>query len=106
MPISLNSLKNDKRAISGEYFGDTFNVTYRPSGLTPAVESELQESANNDVLMGILCELIEKWDILDEAGDPLPIEIDVMRQLPSALLGHIIQACREDMAPKAKPARR
>lgn len=106
MPIKVSNLKNNKRTVTGEYFGDTFEVVYRPNGLTPTIEDELREAASNKVLVEKICGLIVQWDVLGEDGKPLPIKPDVLKDIDSALLVAIIGACREDMAPKVKSAAR
>ena len=106
MPIKLSDLQNDKRSITADYAGDECKFTYRPGALTPAVESAIREAENNDVLVDTLCSMIVAWAVEGEDGDPLPITPDVLQALPSAFLGALLQACREDMIPKAKNGRR
>lgn len=115
MPISLSNLKNDKRTVSGEYFGDTFQVTYKPSEYTLDVEASLQnpgkdeegnDQSSNDILIDTLCKMVTAWDVLGETGEPLPIDPVVLRRLPVSLLSHMMQTMREDMTPKAKSVRR
>jgi hypothetical protein len=106
MPISLSHMKNDKRTLTVHYFGDECNVTYRPSALTPVTENALRDAEDNTTLIDTLAEMIVAWDVLDEEGKPLPIEADVLNQLPNAFLGHVLQACREDMLPKSRNGRR
>lgn len=109
MPISLNHIKNDKRSIAIDYNGDTLNLTYKPSELTPAIEAEIREEAlegRNDRLIETVCKMVIQWDLLDEAGEPLPLEPEIVRDLPSAFLYAIQQGCREDMIPKSKSGRK
>lgn len=106
MPISLSHIKNDKHTITVHYFGDECRVTYKPSALTPMVENALREAEDNSVLIDTLCEMITDWEVLDEQNAPLPIEPDVLNTLPNALLGAILQGCREDMLPKSRNGRR
>ena len=106
MPINLSNIKNDKRTITAHYFGDECSVTYRPSELTPTVETQIRDAEDNTVLVDTLCKLIVAWEVMGEGDEPLPIVPDVLNALPSALLGAILQACREDMLPKSKSGRR
>lgn len=106
MPINLNHIKNDKRTISFQYFGEEGKVTYRPGALTPMVENALRDAEDNTVLIDTLCDMITDWEVVDEAGEKVPIEADVLNGLSNALLGAILQACREDMLPKSKNGRR
>jgi hypothetical protein len=106
MPINLSNLKNDKRTVTAHYFGDECGVTYRPSELTPTVESAIRDAEGNTVLVDTLCKLIVAWEVMGDDGQPLPIEPDTLGNLPSAFLGAILQACRDDMLPKSKNGRR
>ena len=107
MPIELNQLKANTRAIIVPYFGDSVTLTYRPSVLTPNRESEIKAAASegdNSAMLEAISELVVEWDMLLD-GKPLPHTVDVLRELPSALLTAIFQGIGEDMAPKAKNAR-
>lgn len=109
MPINLNHLKNDKRTITVDYFGDSVNIVYRPSVLTPAAEAKIRdenESGDNKVFLQTLCDLFVEWDVLDEKNEPLPIVPDIMNELPTSFLTHLLQGCREDMIPKPRNGRR
>ena len=106
MPLNLANIKNDKRTVTIKYFGDDCQVTYKPSVLTPTIEDELRASDDTHALIDVLCEMITAWEVEDEEGAPLPITPDVMGNLPNALLGAIMQGCREDMIPKARSGRR
>ena len=104
MPISLNHLKNDKRTITADYFGDPVNLVYKPSELTPTVEAEIRD--NDQSVVKVFCKLIVNWDVVDEKGEELPITEEVVGEMPSAFLNALIYACRDDMIPKVKSGRR
>ncbi len=105
MPISLNHLRNDKRNITASYFGDTVDISYKPSELTPTVEDEIRENDQGTVVK-IFCKLITKWDVVDENGEELPVTPEVVGDMPSAFLNALIFACRDDMIPKARNGQR
>lgn len=110
MPISQANLKNNKRTVTGEYYGETFTVTYKPSEYTLAVQSGIDnpdtDETSNEKLINLLTNMLTAWDVLDEKGDPLPITPEILADLPVALLGAIQMCCREDMTPKARNGRR
>lgn len=106
MPLNLANIKNDKRTVTINYFGEECQVTYKPSVLTPTVEDELRAAEDTGALIETLCDMITAWEVVGENGEPLPIAPEVMGGLPNALLGAIMQGCREDMIPKAKSGRK
>jgi hypothetical protein len=111
--INLNTIQNNKRTIEAEYFGDKFSVTYK----TPAKEQSIKDSSekgDTGALIDTLCEMLTYWDVYqvepdaarNEPGTTLPITPATLGNLPSAFLGAILTACREDMIPKAKNGRK
>jgi len=125
MPIDVSEITSVLRSIKVDYFGKFLTVTYKPDGMTPVKEAELarlqreaEEHRNGDgedtqaVLAGNaeqlaerLAELLVSWDItLNDKPFP-PIKENLMT-MPNALLGHIVTAIGEDLAPKPRSARR
>jgi hypothetical protein len=108
MPLNLANIRNNTRTVDLEYYGEPLKITYKPSEMTPAKESMLQLTDNEDktaVLVTILCEALVSWDIMD-GEKALAIKPDLVSTLPSALLLHIWDGMQEDMRPKARTGRR
>ena len=125
MPVERSKIESILRSIRVDYFGEAITVTYRPDGMTPAKEAELarlrqeaEEHRNGDgedtqatlagnaqQLAERLSELLVSWDIVED-GKPLPPTAENLMTFPNALLGHIVTAIGEDLAPKARTTRR
>jgi hypothetical protein len=125
MPIERSKISAVLRSIQVDYFGESVIVTYRPDGMTPAKEAELarlrqltlderngdgqdqQEmlAENAELLAERLAELLVSWDVLED-GEPIPPTKENLMTFPNALLGHIVSAIGEDLAPKARTSRR
>lgn len=125
MPIERSKIKAVLRSIPVDYFdGQVVNVTYMPDGMTPAKEKELarirrelvisrngdgidaDELADNaELLAERLAEVMVSWDVTED-GEPVQPTKENLMTFPNALLGHIISAIGEDLAPKAKNSRR
>ena len=117
MPIKLTDLRKSTRTLAVEYEGETANVQYRPSALTPYLQMVLldwyvgEESADrkykttlNDVL-DAFTNLVATWDVLDESGKPLPVNRQWVRQMPTQFIATIIGSILEDIrSPKANGA--
>lgn len=105
MPLNLANIRNDKRTLTATTLWGDVEVTYKPSALTPTVEDELRAADDNEVVCGIFTQLVTAWDVMD--GDkPYPLSVETLMSFPSALLNAILQACREDMIPKARSGRK
>jgi hypothetical protein len=125
MPIERSKISAVLRSIRVDYFGEAVTITYKPDGMTPAKEAELarlrQEAedhrngdgedtqailaGNAEQLAERLAELLVSWDIVED-GEPLPPTKENLMTFPNALLGHIVTAIGEDLAPKVKTFRR
>jgi hypothetical protein len=126
MPVERSKIAAVLRSIRVDYFGEAITVTYKPDGMTPAKEAELarlrqeaedHRNGDGDVSIGDtlagnaeqlaerLAELLVSWDIVED-GEPLPPTKENLMTFPNALLGHIVTAIGEDLAPKVKTFRR
>lgn len=101
MPIRLADLENDERTCEVEYEGETGNITYRPSLYTPALEDEYQTSMETNRPTGAMCKMLAKilvaWEVLDEEGEPIAIEFEVLRQLPGRFITVMMNAITSDI---------
>jgi hypothetical protein len=110
MPISLGQIRANVRTIAVQYYEDAVTVTYKPSALTPRRTSEIQEKIENgeakNIIIETLLETLVAWDIVDEAGEMLPITQETMETLPGPLTLAISEAIGQDARPKPKSAGR
>ncbi len=66
-------------------------------------ERELKRSAeadNVDAMVKDLLEVLISWDVVDDAGQPVPLSADIMLDLPAKALGNLI----EGMSTAAQPS--
>lgn len=105
MAVRLSKIKGETRTIRLD-FGDAgdLNIVFRPGGITPAREEELQvedtEGRGVRAVIGLLCEIVESWDLLDDTGEPLPLDVDVvMRTIPGDLIGQIFDGMKVATTP-------
>jgi hypothetical protein len=79
------------------------NLTYIPGALTPEVEDQILEVAEQPgqgaFITSFLEELIEDWDLLDENDMPIPITKEALKPVPIQFLGQVLTAIRNDMNP-------
>lgn len=105
MGVKLSRITGELRTVTIP-FGDDgdLNVTFRPGGITPSREEELvvEESQGRGVraAVGLLCEVVSSWDLLDDTGTPYPLDVDLlMRTLPSDVFVMILRAIKEAGSP-------
>jgi hypothetical protein len=66
-------------------------------------ERDLKRSAaadNVDAMVKDLLDVLTSWDILDDAGQPVPLSADILLDLPAKALGNLI----EGMSTAAQPS--
>ena len=76
MPITLSDLKANTRTCPCEYGGETINLTYRPSVVTPDFGTGESQSFLADSLLALLT----AWDIYEDAAYTImtPITAEVL----------------------------
>jgi hypothetical protein len=68
-------------------------IEFRFAAVTPATINSMSADTNKmDAVVGFLCECLSKWEVVDEDGEVLPIEPDVLFALPVDFLTTIAEA--------------
>jgi hypothetical protein len=124
MGISFSNIVENTRSTEVDFNGETLNVTYKPKTLSPAFfdkfNKELNKGEDTDpyAVAHMFCAIVTEWDLLgplgeDEEGndlvakgDAVPLEVDYVAWVPTAILGHVITTVAEDASPKAKTRKR
>lgn len=112
MPIKLVDLKRDQRTIEipigiGDDAEETLTVTYKPSEYSSKTEAELNTILQGDVksLMGttFVQRLVLSWDLIGDDGEPYPITLDSLAELPSTFIGDVVGGVAKDMGKARRP---
>lgn len=108
MPISLLKARRartaDTKTVDVEFGDESMTVEFRLSAITPSTLAELQADEGDKLAstVAFLCEVLSKWEVVDEDGKTLPIEEDVLSALPVDFLTAIASAITADVqVPKA-----
>ena len=99
MAIKLSDLHKATRKISITFQGETLEVEYRLNVITPAflrAELKLHEQLEKAVV---------RWDLVDDAGNEIPVSLEVLDQLPTQLQVEMITAITEDMRVASEDAK-
>ncbi|MFZ6028040.1 MAG: hypothetical protein ACOYYS_10020 [Chloroflexota bacterium] len=108
MGISISELILDERTVAVNLgddpaTGDEINidVTYRPSGLTPAVEEDAQRLFSRGMqgagTARLLSGMITFVDITDDDGNPIPATYEGLSNVPVVFLVKIMAALLADV---------
>lgn len=107
MPIRLSALAADRGTVKVSFGDDVLNIKYKPSAINVEQEErELAERAGGHHLLAMaksLAEIIETWDLQDDAGKDLPVAVDVLRPLGLSVLQKITRAILDDLLPNRTP---
>lgn len=101
MPISLGDLQRNTRQIVAHYDGEDVAITYAPGKLTPASVSGNDARQSLEALLGTT---LLAWDVLDDAGKPLPVTQETLSAMPSRFLWVLVDAINEDIRPNGRRA--
>jgi len=101
MPIQIADLMRDERTCTVSYQGESAQVTYRPGAYTPAVEDAFQTALETnrpsrgvaEMLAGVLV----SWEVVDEAGQELAVEVEFLIKVSSSFLFAVIGAITADL---------
>ena len=76
MPISIAALTANRRTIKVSFGDDFLSVIYKPSAINARQEArENEERAEGKHILSAarsLAEIIHGWDLVDDAGKPVP----------------------------------
>jgi|GEM_PF-4590032 len=111
MPLSLSNLRNNTRnlKIRFENVEGDLNLVIYPHRYTPELQKRWEDSAtdtNYDEMAGVLGEIIDEWDLLDDNGETLPIDGDTVILLGLSVILAMFEKIGEAINPQAKSRRR
>lgn len=108
MAIKLHQLRDQTAPATVQYEGHEIKLEYRVAAFTAEVESRLHQADDEHRPVNGLAEVLEKivaaWDILDDNDKPLPVTLELLRQLPFGLLQEMVTAIAEDLSPNVRNA--
>lgn len=106
MPIKLCDLRAMVRETTLDVYGEKLKVRYRLGELTPARTEEVNARLKDDSSMAEFwartLEVIEIWDLVDDAGQIIPLTPAGLAQVPTPVLSTIYQKVLEDASPNSK----
>jgi hypothetical protein len=95
--ILLSQMMAKTKIVNVKYQGDNLDVTYRVNIVTPAFSSELQDKSGIEWLTEQVLRVVDKWDLLDSVGIPLPVIRENVIGLPTTFLQAVLAGIVDDM---------
>lgn len=113
MPIKLAEIANQTKTIDVTFPGadGTLSVTYRPNKVTPRQEAAFAQAIRRaerdeegaepvgDLVLEMLSVVMLRWDLEGEDGQTVPLTVETLRDVPSAIVTRVMEAIRDANAP-------
>lgn len=99
--MKLNELKNKRKTLVFDTQYGELSIEYCPGEYTPEIEGLITDGEDKPLATTaeLLGRMITQWDIEDDDGKPLPVDINTMMKLPLDLLVVMIKEITEDVRP-------
>lgn len=103
MSVRVANLSANTKSVTIDIDGETLNITYRPSGMTPETEDRLHamaaERRGGASLITLLVDVLASWDLLGNDERPYPITTESLAKLPTLFLSKVAEGIMQDIAP-------
>lgn len=101
---SLRSIIASTAQVAVPFGSETINVCYRPHYLTPAFEDRFNElradGKATEMAVQLFTTAVESWDLSwDEGGEPIPLTVDGLKDVPTDILSLVLKAVSEAASP-------
>lgn len=104
----VNFDEQDVKKLAVPYGDFVINIEYSRSRYTPKFEKELKEKTDEGLpaasLSLFLISLLRKWDIVDDKGNPVPLTVEALEEIPTTFQSRLVEAIAEDQRPNQKPS--
>ena len=104
MPINLGALMSGEHSFTFEWEGETAEITYRTAAYTPALEMEVQRLSDANLpansTAAALASILIDWDVVDEAGERLGVDVETLSRFPSGFLSGLLAAISAEQRAK------
>jgi hypothetical protein len=82
----------------------TLNLTVNPGKLTPAQEAAIRAADDNatEPLVDLILDIVEKWDLLSDEGEVIPLTKDSLMNQPIIVLGMVLNGVSEELQKQAQ----
>ena len=106
MPISLSSLRDERKQVRVRFGGESLMIWIYPDRLTNDVMDRYREAQEEprdyDEMAAAFGEVVDEWDLLGENGEPMPIDGATFRDISLRILNHIWAELVEAVTPKSR----
>lgn len=111
MPVTLSKMAANTASVVIPVGEDSVTVTYYPSRVSEKVfgslavladQSNTDFVANAHALNEVLVTLVASWDVLRDDGQPVPITMEDLPDVPLTFRGLVVNSISEDIRGNAQ----
>lgn len=101
----MSARVNKVKKVTVELDGESCDVWYRASVLTPRFMREMEEVTSNvEKTVEMLRRIVTQWDVLDDTGERVPVTHESVQDFDFTFLNAVITAVMADINPDPTPA--
>jgi hypothetical protein len=100
--MKLSQVLADRSSVTVPFGEHSLKVTYKPHVYTPKFQSEADRAAqgeDTDRLSAMLSPLLDSWDLTDDDGKMITLDVASLRSLPIKILSDVLLAILRDFNP-------
>jgi hypothetical protein len=104
--VSMAGMRAKRKHLTVDTDYGPVTLTYRPGAIdSRAMRHALEAEKDPTVIVPLISQMVQSWDIVEtEDGPPVdPANVELVEQFDIILLGTLVRAIYEDMAP-GKPS--
>lgn len=109
MPATLKSLtaKTEVLDITIDDDPKAITIHYTPRGYTARIERQVKEAMDSQLasamMIPMVLSMVTKWNFSPAPGEPpIPLTVKGLEDVPTEILGLIVEAVGEAMSPKSE----
>jgi hypothetical protein len=103
--LKLSQIRAETKPLVIPFQAGDLKVTYKPNAFTADVADKMtaqaaDESQATDAFLTMVIAIIDSWDLEDDEGNIVPIEMAALRrEVPMPVFGRIFQEIQKDAVP-------
>lgn len=98
MSMKLKDLQKNVHIVPVMWDGETCNVSYKPGAITGKTMKKVinqTEEGDVDPMYDFLGACVIDWDLIDEKGEPIIVDRELLEDLPLPYIRHVFQGIVE-----------
>jgi hypothetical protein len=91
--MQLSKITSQRETLAIPFGDEKLNIVYKPQAVTLELVDRKEQAMINpgETLARLLVDLVESWDLVDDAGQVYPLELAAVRLLPIDFVNAILE---------------